>query len=92
MAEIDAVDLQRLVRLSEEVRGRLAEISMIVARASGNTEMENAPVRKFTAKGVKSKNASTRAGDWMEIIDVDGVEACYGVINGKPFAESPCGG
>jgi hypothetical protein len=36
------------------------------------------------------------AGDWMELImvDVNGgqVEVCYGVINGEPFAESPCGG
>jgi hypothetical protein len=32
-----------------------------------------------------------RGGDWIEIIDVDGTEACYGVSAGKPFAESPWG-
>ena len=92
MAEIDGSDLQRLARLSEEIRGRLAEISMILARVSGDTRIENGPVQKFIPKGVKSKNnASARSGDWMEIIAVDGVESCYGVIDGKPFAESPCG-
>ncbi|HEY0124823.1 MAG TPA: hypothetical protein VGC14_24270 [Rhizobium sp.] len=91
MAEIDAIDLQRLARLSEEIRGRLAEISMIMARVTGESQIEKAPVQKFTAKGAKNKSASARSGDWVEIIDVDGVEACYGVVNGKPFAESPCG-
>jgi hypothetical protein len=91
MAEILADDMQRLVRLSEEVRSRLAEISMIVARVSGDTNLEKSTVQTFTAKGAKSKDPVARSGDWMEIIDVDGTEACYGVMNGKPFAESPCG-
>lgn len=92
MAEISFDDIQRLARLSEEVRGRLAEISMILSRATGDPNVEKGTIRGFTPKGVKSKKASNRSGDWMEIMDVDGVEACYGVINGKPFAESPCGG
>ncbi|WP_028748000.1 hypothetical protein [Rhizobium mesoamericanum] len=92
MAEIDTDDIQRLARLSEEIRSRLAEVSMILARVSGDQKLEKSPVRGFTPKGVKSKSANQRSGDWVEIIDVDGVEACYGVINGKPFAESPCGG
>ncbi|KQY21680.1 MULTISPECIES: hypothetical protein [Rhizobium/Agrobacterium group] len=92
MAEIHIDDIQRLARLSEEVRGRLAEISMILSRATGEASVEKGQILKFTPKGVRNKTTSNRSGDWMEIIDVDGVEACYGVIDGKPFAESPCGG
>jgi hypothetical protein len=28
----------------------------------------------------------------MEIDVIDGFEVCWGVIDGHPFAESPCGG
>ena len=89
MAEISIDDIQRLARLSEEIRGRLAEISMILSRATGDPNVEKGTIRGFTPKGVTSSN---RSGDWMEIMDVDSVEACYAVINGKPFAEIPCGG
>ncbi len=86
-----ASDMQRLVRLSEEIRSRLAETAMIVARLSGNAAIDRAPVRKFVSRNAKIKRANAGDGDWVEIIDVDGVESCYGVINGVPFAESPCG-
>lgn len=86
-----ASDMQRLVRLSEEIRSRLAETAMIVARLSGNAAIDGAPVRKFVSRNAKIKRANAGDGDWVEIIDVDGVESCYGVINGVPFAESPCG-
>ncbi len=88
---IDMSDLQRLVRLSEEIRSRLAETAMIMARVTGNASLDGASVRKFISRNAKVKRANAGDGDWVEIIDVDGVESCYGVINGVPFAESPCG-
>ncbi|HEV7649856.1 MAG TPA: hypothetical protein VGP26_17045 [Actinophytocola sp.] len=86
---------QRLTRLSEEVRSRLVEIALITARASG-TDLPNSASVKFAPRPL-AKDANAAAGDWMEIIEVaadDGqtYTACYGVIDGQPFAESPCGG
>ncbi|KQV38732.1 hypothetical protein ASC96_25740 [Rhizobium sp. Root1204] len=52
MAEISIDDVQRLARLSEEVRGRLAEISMILSRATGDPNVEKGTIRGFTPKRV----------------------------------------
>ena len=84
---MQATDADRIVRLSEEIRGRLQEIGMIVNRTAGSSDGR---VVRFVAREATMKQESTE-GDWMEIIEVDGVEACYGVIDGQAFAESPCG-
>jgi hypothetical protein len=86
-------DAQRIVRLSEEIRGRLQEIGMIVNRTAG-VDSPKGHVARFVARDAGLRlETRTDAGadDWVEIIEVDGVEACYGVIDGRPFAESPCG-
>jgi hypothetical protein len=85
--ELSGDDAQRLEALSEEVRSRLREIAQIVARPVGVDLHDNSLI-KFEPRDAGS---AVESGDWVEIIDVDGVEACYGVINGVPFAESPCG-
>lgn len=86
---------QRVTRLSEEIRGRLVELAIITARATGVDAPESSAI-KFAPRTM-GKDANAGEGDWMEIIEVEGddgqvYEACYGVIDGQAFAESPCGG
>jgi hypothetical protein len=93
VAELQQEEAQRLRRLSEEVRSRLLETALITGRTVGKELAVNADIRFVPARDrATAKGADAGAGDWMEIIEVDGVEVCYGVINGEPFAESPCGG
>ena len=87
--ELTAEDAQRMARLSEEVRGRVLEMAMITARTVGVRLGEGA-VLKFVPHTRAAENQEE--GDWMEIMEVDGEEVCYGVIGGEAFAESPCGG
>ena len=89
---MDEEDGLRLARLSEEIRARLAEIAMINARVAGVEPPKGRVVRYVTRDAGLKKNADAAAGDWMEIGETDGVETCWGVIDGHPFAESPCGG
>lgn len=86
---------QRLSRLSEEIRGRLLEIALITARATG-ADLPNGSAIKFSPRPI-AQEANAGAGDWIEIVEVEGDDgqvysACYGVIDGQAFAESPCGG
>jgi hypothetical protein len=94
VAELQQEDAQRMRRLSEEVRSRLLELALITGRTVGMEIPKNGNIRFVPGKKTKAMDASS--GDWVEIIEVDvngrTVEACYGEINGKPFAESPCGG
>ena len=94
MAELQQEDAQRMRRLSEEVRSRLLELALIASRTVGMEIPKNGNIRFVPGKKTKAMDASS--GDWVEMIEVDvnggTVEACYGVIDGKPFAESPCGG
>ena len=85
--ELAAADADRLQELSREVRGRLREIAQIAARPVG-VQVQDDSIIKFGPRGTGS---AVDSGDWVELIDVDGHEVCYGVINGVPFAESPCG-
>lgn len=82
-------DGHRMSRLSEEVRSRLLEMALITARTVGKQLGPDASP-KFVPHA-RTDDAEKKKGDWIEIIDVDGEEACYGVIDGVPFAESPCG-
>lgn len=89
-AELSDEDAQRLRRLSEEVRGRLLEVALIVTRNLGLPMRPNSLVSFVPRETDPTEDAG--AGDWMEIGEVDGVEYCYGSIGGHSFAESPCGG
>jgi hypothetical protein len=93
VAELQQEDALRMRRLSEEIRSRLLELALITSRTAGMEIPKNADIR--FVPGTKRKAMDASAGDWIEIIEVDTnggtVEACYGVINGVPFAESPCG-
>jgi hypothetical protein len=80
---------QRLGRLSEEVRARLLEIALITARAT-SVDLPNSSAIKFAPHPI-AQEADAGRGSWMEIIEVDGYTACYGVIDGVAFVESPCG-
>jgi hypothetical protein len=93
--ELSPEDAQRMSRLSEEVRSRLLEMSLIASRAldldrSAGTSprfvLHSRPVAQAADAGTDAG-----AGDWMEIDVVDGFEVCWGVIGGHAFAESPCG-
>jgi uncharacterized protein YcgI (DUF1989 family) len=85
--ELTAADADRLQELSREVRGRLMEIAQIAARPVG-VQVQDDSIIKF---GPRGEGSAVDAGDWVEIIDVDGHEVCYGEIDGVPFSESPCG-
>jgi acyl-CoA reductase-like NAD-dependent aldehyde dehydrogenase len=83
-------DGQRLRRLSEEIRGRLCEIALILTRSGGKPLAQDGSIQFGSAK--RPVPAMGGPGDWMEItVGKDGEEACYGVIGGEPFYESPCG-
>jgi hypothetical protein len=84
-------DAERLNRLSEEVRGRLFETALILGRVTRQGEGRGNAVTRFVPRARMHDEKKKAEGDWIEIIDVDGEEACYGVIDGQPFAESPCG-
>jgi hypothetical protein len=86
-------DTYRLRRLSEEVRGRLFEIALILSRTTANVAIPKDGVVKFMPR---QANPGAAGGDWVEVIVTDDghgnpVEACYGEIGGQAFAESPCG-
>lgn len=84
-------DGQRLRRLSEEVRGRLAEIALILTHSGGKALPTDGSIQFGSAN--RPMPAMAASGDWMEItVGKDGEEACYGVFGGEPFYESPCGG
>ncbi|GAA1236781.1 hypothetical protein GCM10009665_28700 [Kitasatospora nipponensis] len=88
-------DMQRVDRLSEEVRGRLYEIALIVSRTVG-VQAPTGHVEKFVPREAvpltgRHADADAGGGDWVEIGEVDGTEYCYGEIGGQAFAESPCG-
>jgi len=84
-------DGHRLRRLSEEVRGRLAEIALILTHSGGKPLPIDGSIQFGSAK--RPMPAMRASGDWMEItVGKDFEEACYGVIGGEPFYESPCGG
>ena len=83
-------DAQRMSRLAEEVRGRLLEMALITARIVGHRPPANPRVR-FLPLRADTESSDGGDGDWVEIMEDDGVESCYGVKNGEPFAESPCG-
>ena len=85
-------DALRLARLSEEIRGRLAEIAMITARVAGVEPPKGRVVKHVTRDAGLKKRADAGSGDWIEIDEIDGFVVCWGVIDVQPFAESPCGG
>src|SRR5512139_2683855 len=84
-------DVQRINRLSEEVRSRLREIALITARTVGDGPPKGHVLKYVPREAEPTRQVNAGAGDWVEIEEVDGVEVCYGVIDGVPFAESPCG-
>jgi hypothetical protein len=83
-------DAQRMHRLTEEVRSRLLEMALIGARTVG-AELRGSAHFKFVPLTAATREAAAAAGDWVEVDEVDGFEFCYGVQDGVPFAESPCG-
>jgi hypothetical protein len=87
---ITVEDVNRLRRLSEEIRGRLVEVALIVAHNNALALKDTTNI-KFTPPKVLNKVRDASGGDWIEIGEVVGNEYCYGVIGGRPFAESPCG-
>lgn len=91
--DVPPEDAARLDRLSEEVRGRLAEIGMILSRVSGNAPGGGAVIGFVPREAKKAKVEAAASGDWVEIVDIEpNTNYCYGEIGGEKFAESPCGG
>jgi hypothetical protein len=89
--ELTADDAQRMARLSEEVRGRLVEMSLIAARTLGLDTSGGTAPRFVPRPRRQARDDDAASGDWMEIDEIDGFEVCWGVMDGQAFAESPCG-
>src|SRR5690348_5603057 len=88
--EIGAADAERLNRLSEEIRGRLAEIALILTRVSG-AKYDGEAVGRFTPRGSRVATEHSAAHDWIEIVEIlPGFECCYGSIEGKAVLSCPC--
>lgn len=83
-------DGQGLRRLTEEVRGRLCEIVLILSHSGGKPLVQDGSIQFGSSK--RPVLAMDGPGDWMEIVvGKDGEDACYGVFGGEPFYENPCG-
>jgi hypothetical protein len=83
-------DSQRLARLSEEVRGRLAEIALIMGRVTGE-DVGGGLITKFVPREGAETDSASSHGDWMEIIAFpNGQEGCHGSIGGHEFISIPC--
>ena len=90
--EMREEDVQRMLRLLEEVRSRLMEMALIATRTAGKQLSDSAVLKFVPHSAVRAMDADAGGGDWVEIGDADdGSSVCYGVINGVAFAESPCG-
>lgn len=88
--EIDAEDAARLDRLSEEVRGRLAEMALIVARVSG-VDYSGEAVGRFTPRGSRPAKEHSATSEWIEIVEIlPGFNCCYGSLEGKTVLSCPC--
>lgn len=86
--ELRADDQERMQSLSEEVRSRLEEMALIIARNAG-IELYSDAVRKF----VPVNRAENVECTETEIIDLpDGTSGCYVECDdGSGFSEYPCG-
>ena len=84
-----AEDHERLQRLSEEVRGRIEEMALILARNAG-IKLDASAVRKFVPQ--QSVAADSPVVE-VEIFDLpDGTHGCHvTTADGGGFSEYPCG-
>jgi|SRR5215218_7549757 len=81
-------DQERLQRLSEEVRGRIEEMALILARNAG-IKLEATAVRKFVPQQAADDSPVVE----VEIFDLpDGTSGCHvTTADGGGFSEYPCG-
>jgi len=83
-------DAQRLDRLSEEIRGRLTEMALIMARVSGS-EYSGGAVTKFVPRKAVQTHELVASSDWIEIVEiVPGYNCCYGSVGGQTVLNCPC--
>ena len=81
-------DAQRLNRLSEEIRGRLAEIAFIISRITGS-EYKGGVTKFIPREGMQAQMAS---GEILELVEIiPGLVCCYGSVHGETILECPCG-
>ena len=96
--KLQAEDAQRVRRLTEEVRGRLEEMALIVSRALGRNLETNAvrkfvPVTRATDEGPAAAAATSDHLLYIELVgQPDGSTACVLHCPGhEVFIENPCG-
>ncbi|MFC0039699.1 hypothetical protein [Actinomadura rayongensis] len=80
-------DAARLVRLREEIQGRLEELALIHARLVGR-RLDPTTVRKFVP--VNTKEELSGGYHHIEIVG-DGAGCAIYCDSGEVIAESPCG-
>jgi hypothetical protein len=82
-------DQERLQRLSEEVRSRIEEMALILARNAG-IQLEAGAVRKFVPQRAVAADSPVVE---VEIFDLpNGTSGCHvTTADGGGFSEYPCG-
>jgi hypothetical protein len=66
---VEAEDAQGLNRLSEEIRGRLVEMALIIARVSVSERSGSAVLKFVPREGVQLTKASG-GFDYLEIVEI----------------------
>lgn len=87
--QLNPDDRQRMQRLSEEVRARLTEMSLIFGRAM-EVDLGSDAVLKFIPEKLDGTNPQARGGKHIEIICApDGSCGCW--VDPPGICEYPCG-
>ncbi|WP_027341538.1 hypothetical protein [Hamadaea tsunoensis] len=97
--ELSGDDQARMLRLTEEIQGRLQEISLIAGRVLGVSYPPDV-VRQFKPVPVRRESDGVQTGIYIEIVAggpgvwYDDVCFVYCAGEGTPvtWIESPCGG
>jgi hypothetical protein len=91
--ELGPEDDYRMKRLSEEVQGRLEEMSLLAARVAG-IKLDREAIRKFVPHQVASAEESLSDITMVEIFDATSQHPQMCVVwhsSGPATLESPCG-
>jgi hypothetical protein len=86
--QLQSDDQVRMQRLSEEIRGRVEEMALILARNAG-IQLGPDAARKFQPQQTVAESDVVE----VEIIDLpDGTSGCYvTTADGGGYSEYPCG-
>jgi hypothetical protein len=88
--ELSTDDKQRMQRLSEEIKARLTEMSLIFSRTM-QINLGSDAILKFKPEPAAASDSHARPAQHIEIICApDGTCGCY--VDPPGICEYPCGG